>query len=93
MLPKVSACVDQPQKTDFEFFEVFGASYSLPSAIYNTRTTVYNQSIDPETEYACTWYSARHCINEGNAIESENKHTDILGQDDPKNKWGEAIKR
>jgi hypothetical protein len=92
MIP-VNACVDLPKDTDYDFLDIFGAIVTLPTAVYNQRTEVYDQSIDPDTEYACTWYSARHCVNEGNAIEAENARVDIFGQDNPKNEWKTAIKR
>jgi len=93
MFQPVNACTDQPKQSDYLFFDVFGAKVLLPTAVYNQRTDVYDQSLDIETEYACTWYSARHCVNEGNAIEAEANAVDIFGQANPKDEWGTAIKR
>lgn len=88
-----NACYDSPDKRDYRYTEIFGVA-ELPSSVSNTRTTVQNQGAvhTPSTKYACTAYSATHCVNEANAIEAE-KYKGTLREVDALKIWSSALQR
>lgn len=86
---EVNSCIDEPSDKDYLFEEVFWSS-EQPEYVNWNSTQVYDQSSqnNPKTTYACTCYSATHCVNEGNFLE-------IGAEDniDPVRIWKIALER
>lgn len=89
------ACFDVPDKRDYLYTETFWATGDIPRTITNNRTKIYNQGAVnmPSTIYACTCYSATHCVNELNAIEAERYGTTLKKEVDPVVIWTQALQR
>lgn len=87
------ACFDDRDKRDYHYTEVFWVA-TAPTKIEHKRTKVQNQwAINtPNTAYACTCYSAVHCVNEANAIEAENFKA-ILKEVDAVKIWSQGLQR
>lgn len=88
-----NACQDIPDPRDYHFLEVFGVG-EMPRKVENKRTTVYNQGAvhTPSTTYACTCYSAGHCVNEANAREAT-QYAWQSKEIDPLTLWQKALER
>lgn len=86
-----NACQDIPDLRDYHYLEVFGV-WEMPRKVVNQKTTIYNQWVvhTPSTAYACTCYSATHCVNEGNADEAE-QYAGISKEIDPFTIWSKAL--
>ena len=87
------ACFDVKDKRDYKYTEIFGV-WELPRSVSNTRTSVQNQGAvhTPNTAYACTCYSAIHCVNEANAIEAD-RFAGTVKEVDAVKIWSQALQR
>lgn len=93
MFTPPDACFDVKDKRDYKYTEVFGV-WELPLSVSNTRTSVQNQWAvhTPNTAFACTCYSAIHCVNEANAIEAD-RFAWTVKEVDAVKIWSQALQR
>ncbi len=87
---EVNSCIDVPDDRDYLFEEVFGSEQKELDYVNWNNTKIYNQTEKntPSTLYACTCYSATHCVNEGNFLE-----IGVEDNIDPVRIWKIALER